>query len=74
MRPITYKQILDKDGSPQALELWQGDQYITISLSIGGLHKTGFRWEEIRTTIDGLAERAKRHALELTGQARAKEE
>lgn len=62
LEPITYKQVLDQEGSLTALEIWQGNQYITILLAGSGSHKNGLRWDEIKGTVDYLANEAKEKA------------
>lgn len=59
MKPITYKKVLGKDGYFEALELWQGDQYITITLAGAGTHENYHRWEEVRAIIDKMQEEHK---------------
>lgn len=59
MKPITYKQVLDGEGYLEALEIHQGDQSITISLSES--MKDGdanYRWHEIKKTIDRIQKSA----------------
>lgn len=63
--PITYKQVLSKDGSLTGLELWQNGQYITISLAAEGTHKNYYRWVEIKEIIDKMQAEARDHALKL---------
>ena len=58
MSPITYKQVLDKEGSLVGLELHQDGRYIEISLGAKAQHYGGFRWYEIKKVIDELQQRA----------------
>ncbi len=60
MKPITYKQVLDSEGYLKALELHQDGQSITITLSTGGTHYAGYRWEEVRAVIDNLQTKAQK--------------
>jgi hypothetical protein len=59
MKPITYKQVIDHKGTLQGIELWQGDQHITISLELKGLHTTGYIWGEVKSMIDSMADELK---------------
>lgn len=68
MTPITYKQVLDKEGSLTGLELWQNGQHIAISFSIGGTHKAYYRWEEVRPIIDELSVQAIEKLIEKVKQ------
>lgn len=54
MNPITYKQVIDHKGTLQGIELWQGDQHITISLEMKGLHSSGYKWEEVKSMIESM--------------------
>ena len=40
MEIITYKQVLDKEGQLEALELWQGGQKISVTLAQRGIVPT----------------------------------
>jgi len=65
MKPITYKQAMDSEGSLLGLELWQGDQHITISLGHADpSNHMGYKWMEIRKTIDELSERIRKQIYE----------
>lgn len=66
MEQITYKQVLNSEGSLEALELWQGNSYITISFAAKGTHRSGYRWSEIKEVIDELSDRAKVQAGAVT--------
>ena len=55
LEPITYKQVLGKDGSFEKLELWQGANHITVSLAGEGTHKNYVRWDEIKEIVESLA-------------------
>lgn len=58
MKPITFKQVLDSSGSLKHIELHQDGRYVEISLSAMGTHNNGFRWIEVKKTVDRLADKA----------------
>lgn len=58
MKPITFKQVLDPDGSLHHIELHQDGRYIEMTLSAMGTHNNGFRWIEVKKTVDRLADKA----------------
>lgn len=53
LEPITFKFLIDIDGLLGGVEIWQGDQHITVSMS-AALHSTntGYRWSEIKDFMD----------------------
>lgn len=57
MEDITFKQVLDSEGSFKYLELWQGENVIKLSLStsFAGGGKS-YIWETLKQTIDTLQE------------------
>lgn len=61
MEKITYKQVLDTEGDVEYLELWQGENFIKISLSSHGTHTNGYRWEEVKKVVDFIATTSKDH-------------
>lgn len=63
LKPITYKKVLDSEGSLTHIELCQEGRYIKISLAGLGTHKNGYRWLEIREAIDAMQERAQTDSL-----------
>lgn len=58
MKPIIFKQVLNPDGSLSHIELHQNGRYIEMTLSSGGTHDNGHRWEEVKKTVDRLADKA----------------
>lgn len=66
IQPVTYKQVLDKDGALTFLELWQGNKYITISLGAETPRPDGTKWVEIQETVNKLQEMAHKQALDRT--------
>lgn len=64
MKEITYKQVLSSKGDFIGLELWQNDQHITISFEANGTHRNGFRWVEVKETVERLAAKTKKEAKE----------
>lgn len=66
--PITYKQVLNQDGSIDALELWQDGSCITVSFAGKGTHKNYNRWEEVKKVVDNLQELAMEQADKLSNK------
>ena len=54
MNPITYKFVMDEKGLLSGVELWQNNQYITVSMSIPDVHKNGYRWSEVKDFLDNV--------------------
>ena len=52
--PITYKKVLDRSGNTEFLEVWQGDQHLTLSLAGPGTQLNYYRWIEVKDTIDKI--------------------
>lgn len=53
-KPVTYKLVLNNTGLLLGIELWQGDQHITISMEAATPWKNGYRWSEIKEFLDGV--------------------
>lgn len=51
---ITYKFVLNSDGTLLGVELWQNGQHITISMAAEGTHKNGYRWREVKEFLDNI--------------------
>jgi len=60
MQPLIYKQVLDHENNLMGLELWQGSQYITVSLRGSTSNKAGYKWDEVRDFVDNLAEKSRK--------------
>lgn len=52
MEKIKYKFIMDGNGLLSGVELWQGNQHITVSMAAPGTHKNGYRWSEVKDFMD----------------------
>lgn len=61
LRDITYKEILDPDGNFRALEIWQGDQHVTVTLRSSQFNSSGpsdrSNWHQVKDTVDRIAKR-----------------
>jgi hypothetical protein len=67
LAPITYKQVLNKNGALEAIELWQGNNHITLTFSVRGTHLNHYRWDEVKPIVDRLATEAKVAASQRVG-------
>ena len=55
MNQITYRPVFDSKGDFVELELWQGDQHLTVLLSLPSSHHDGHRWNEVVEAVKGIA-------------------
>lgn len=58
MNELYFKQVLDSDGGVKHLEIWQGDQHVTISLMVkfaGGEHS--YVWDNLKKTVNGIQQK-----------------
>jgi len=63
MNAITYKVCIDNKGTTRGVELWQDGQHITISLEIPGQTPSGYKWTEVKASIDKIAEDVKAQVM-----------
>lgn len=61
LKDITYKEILDAEGNFSALEIWQGDQHVTVTLRSNQFNSSGpsdrSNWHTVKSTVDRIATR-----------------
>lgn len=57
IQPITYKLVTSQGGQVQGLELWQGDQHITVGLGFTEEYSKAnnpHKWTVVKEEVDAI--------------------